>query len=69
MNNNKNTTAERAVTENASKYTIGRTTYIVKLHFNLVAQESLSDILNRLIINDCEDFLGESGQITETQAV
>ena len=69
MNNNNNTAAERAVTENASEYKIGHTTYIVKLHFNPVAQESLSDILKRLIINDCEDLLGESGQITETQAV
>lgn len=54
---------------NVSEYKIGRTTYIVKLHFNPVAQESLSDIMKRLIINDCDEILGESGQITEMQAV
>ncbi|MDO4864485.1 MAG: transposon-encoded TnpW family protein [Ruminococcus sp.] len=69
MNDNNNNVAVNAITENVSEYKIGHTTYIVKLHFNSAAQESLSDILNRLIINDCEDLLGESRQITETQAV
>ena len=69
MNKNKNTAAKNAVSPTVSEYKIGHTTYIVKLHFNPVAQERLSDILNRLIINDCEDILGESRQRTETQAV
>ena len=69
MNKNKNTAAKNAVSPTVSEYKIGHTTYIVKLHFNPVAQESLSDILKRLIINDCEDLLVESRQITETQAV
>lgn len=69
MNNNNNTAAIKAVTENVSEYNIGHTTYIVKLHFNSAAQESLSDILKRLIINDCEELLGESGQEPEKQAV
>ena len=69
MNDNNNNAAVNATIENVSEYKIGHTTYIVKLHFNPVAQDSLSDILKRLIINDCDELLGESRQITETQAV
>lgn len=54
---------------NVSEYKIGRTTYIVKLVFNPASKASLSDILKRLIIRECEDFLGESGQEPEKQAV
>ena len=54
---------------NVSEYKIGRTTYIVKLVFNPASMESLSDILKRIIIRECEDFLGESGQEPEKQAV
>ena len=52
-----------------SEYKIGHTTYIVKTTLNPAFQESLSDILKRLIIRECEDFLGESGQEPEKQAV
>ena len=69
MNKNKNTAAKNAVSPTVSEYKIGHTTYIVKLHFNPVAQESLSDILKRLISNECKDFLGVSGQEHEKQAV
>ena len=69
MNNNNNTAAVKAVTEDVSEYTIGRTTYIVKLVFNPASKESLSEILQRLINRECEDFLGESGQEPEKQAV
>jgi len=50
--------------ENAtmSEYKIGHTTYIVKTIFSPVYRESLSDILNRLIIRDTENFLGENKQ-------
>lgn len=58
---NKNTTT--------SEYKIGHTTYVVKTMFNPAFQESLSDILKRLIIRDCEDFLGESRHELEKQAV
>ena len=54
---------------NVSECKIGRTTYIVKLVFDPASKESLSDILKRLIIRECEDFLGESGQEPEKQAV
>ena len=54
---------------NVSEYKIGRTTYIVKLVFNPASKERLSDILQRLINRECEDFLGESGQEPEKQAV
>ena len=36
---------------------------------NPASKASLSDILKRLIIRECEDFLGESGQEPEKQAV
>lgn len=62
MNENKKTAAENAVSSTVSEYKIGRTTYIVELHFNPAAQESLSDILQRLINRECEKMLGEFGQ-------
>lgn len=52
-----------------SEYKIGHTTYVVKTTFNPTFRESLSDILKRLIIRDCEDFLGESRQEQDKQAV
>ena len=51
------------------EYKIGHTTYMVKTTFNPAFRESLSDILKRLIIRDCDDFLGESRQEQEKQAV
>lgn len=62
---------EKAVTTfNAtSEYKIGHTTYTVTTVFNPASKESLSDILKRLIIRECEDFLGKSGQEPEKQAV
>jgi len=52
-----------------SEYKIGHTTYTVTTVFNPASKASLSDILKRLIIRECEDFLGESGQEPEKQAV
>lgn len=52
-----------------SEYKIGNTTYLVKTIFNPTFKESLSDILKRLIVHDCESFLGETGQKQERQAV
>lgn len=52
-----------------SEYKIGHTTYLVKTVFNSTFRESLSDIMKRLIVRDCENFLGESGQKQEKQAV
>jgi len=52
-----------------SEYKIGHTTYTVTTVFNPASKESLSDILKRLIIRECEDFLGESRQEPEKQAV
>ncbi|MBQ6041439.1 MAG: transposon-encoded TnpW family protein [Oscillospiraceae bacterium] len=71
---NNNTTAvekEKAVTTfNAtSEYKIGHTTYRVTTVFNPASQESLSDILKRLIVRESEKLLGESGQEPEKQAV
>lgn len=72
MNNNTSAVEkEKAETTfNAtSEYRIGRTTYTVTTVFNPASKESLSDILKRLIIRECEDFLGESGQEPEKQSV
>ena len=71
---NNNTTAvdrEKAeTTYNAtSEYKIGHTLYTVTTVFNPASKERLSDILKRLIIRECEDFLGESRQEPEKQAV
>ncbi len=56
-------------TATVSEYKIGHTTYIVRTTFNPAFRESLSDILKRLIVRDCEDFLGESRQEQYKQAV
>lgn len=69
MNNNNNTAAVNAVSATVSEYHIGHTTYTVTTMFNPASKASLSDILKRLIIRECEDFLGESGQEPEKQAV
>ena len=71
---NKNTTvAEREKTETTfntkSEYKIGHTTYIVTITFNPVFQESLSDVLKRMIIRESENLIGEKRQETEKQAV
>ena len=55
--------------ETISEYKIGHTTYTVTTVFNLASKESLSDILKRLIIRECEKILGESGQEPKKQAV
>lgn len=50
-----------AVSDTATEYHFGRTTYTVNTYFNTAYQESLSDVLKRLIIRECENFLGEKG--------
>ena len=69
MNNNNTTAAVNAVSTTMSEYHIGHTIYTVTTVFNPASKESLSDILKRLIIRECEDFLGESGQEPKKQAV
>jgi len=69
MNNNNTAAAVNAVSTTMSEYHIGHTLYTVTTVFNHASKESLSDILKRLIIRECEDFLGESGQEHEKQAV
>ena len=69
MNNKDNIAVENTATETVSEYKIGHTIYTVTTVFNPASKESLSDILKRLIIRECEDFLGESGQEPEKQAV
>ena len=66
---NETTTAAVAVTDNVSEYHIGHTIYRVRIVFNPTFQESLSDILARLITEDCAEMLGESGQEQDRQAV
>lgn len=52
--NNTTTSAVNAVSESVSEYHIGHTIYRVKTVFNPAFRESLSDILARLITEDCE---------------
>ena len=59
---NETTTAAVAVSGSVSEYHIGHTIYRVKTVFNPAFRESLSDILARLMMEDCEKLLGESGQ-------
>ena len=66
---NETNTAAVAVSDNVSEYHIGHTTYRVKTVFNPAFRESLSDILARLMTEDCEKLLGESGQEPIQQAV
>lgn len=66
---NKTNTAAVAVSESVSEYHIGHTTYRVTTTFNPAFRESLSDILARLITEDCEKMLGESGQEQDRKAV
>ena len=65
MNNKDYTAVENTATETVSEYHIGHTIYTVTTVFNPASKESLSDILKRLIIRECEDSLGESGQEPE----
>ena len=51
--NVQSTTAVEQITQ-TSEYKIGHTTYSVELHFNLTCEETLEDIIERLIINDLE---------------
>ena len=54
---------------NVSECKIGRTTYIVKLVFAPASKERIMDIMQRLIDRECDDFLGESREEPEKQAV
>ncbi len=67
--NNTTTAAANAVSEGVSEYHIGHTIYRVKTVFNPSFRESLSDILARLITEDCEKLLGETRQEPVQQAV
>lgn len=67
--NNTTTSAVNAVSESVSEYHIGHTIYRVKTAFNPAFRESLSDILARLITEDCEKILGETRQEPVQQAV
>lgn len=72
MNKNE-TAADREKAESSlnrmSEYKIGHTTYLVRTIFNLVSQDSLSDILKRLIIRECDKIPGQTGQESEKQVV
>ena len=54
--------------EFVSEYKIGHTTYIVKTVFNPTFQQSLSDILKRLIVREIE-LSNDSEQEKNRQAV
>ena len=54
--------------ETVSEYKIGHTTYIVKTVFDPAFQQSLSDILKRLIVREIESS-NDSEQEKNRQAV
>ena len=60
---------EKMKKETMSEYKIGHTTYVVTTMFNPDFSESLSDILKRLIIRECESFIGEKRQESDKLAV
>lgn len=66
---NENTTAAVAVSDSVSEYHIGHTIYRVKTVFNPAFRESLSDILARLITEECSEMLGDNEQEQVKQAV
>ena len=72
MNNNNNA-VDKEKADNPfttkSEYKIGHTFYTVTTVFSPVSNESLSEIMKRLIIRESEKLLGESGQEPEKQAV
>lgn len=66
---NENTTAAVAVSDSVSEYHIGHTIYRVKTVFNPAFRESLSDILARLITEECSEMLGDNEEEQVKQAV
>ena len=66
---NEFTAVDREKAEAESEYRIGHTLYRVETHFNPTFKESLSDILKRLILRECEIISGETEQEIIKQAV
>jgi len=58
-----------AVSDEPAVYHFGRTTYTVRTFFNSDYQESLVDVVNRLILHECERIFGEKEQEPKQQAV
>ena len=52
-----------------TEYKIGNTTYTVTTTFSPEFKQSLSDIIQRMIIRDSEEMLGETEQTINKQAV
>ena len=52
-----------------TEYKIGNTTYTVTTTFSPEFKQSLSDIIQRMIIRDCDEMLGETEQTINKQAV
>ena len=52
-----------------TEYKIGNTTYTVTTTFSPEFKQSLSDIIQRMVIRDCDEMLGETEQTINKQAV
>ena len=52
-----------------TEYKIGNTTYTVTTTFSPEFKQSLADIIQRMIIRDSEEMLGETEQTNNKQAV
>ena len=60
---------EKTTQSKTTEYKIGNTTYTVTTTFSPEFKQSLSDIIQRMIIRDCDEMLGETEQTIEKQAV
>ncbi len=57
----------RIIDTSVSEYKIGNTVYYVKLVFNPAAQERLEDIIQRLIVRDCQNSSVKTSTITDSR--
>ena len=57
----------RIIDTSVSEYKIGKTVYYVKLVFNPAVQERLEDIIQRLIVHDCQNSSVKTSTITDSR--
>ena len=57
----------RIIDTSVSEYKIGKTVYYVKLVFNSAVQERLEDIIQRLIVHDCQNSSVKTSTITDSR--
>ena len=60
---------EKNTQPRTTEYKIGNTTYTVTTTYSPEFKKSLSDIIQRMIIRDFDEMLGETEQTNNKQAV